>query len=105
MIGLEEAIRAIVAEEVAAAERRILAYLPNYVADRTLDVREAAEILGVSEKLIYRMCQEGSIPHERFGISGSKKPSIKFRLSDLEAWRAEQRAANHKKKVPAHDNS
>ncbi|GIP57877.1 helix-turn-helix domain-containing protein [Paenibacillus woosongensis] len=88
MIGLEDAIRAIVAEEVAAAESRILASLPTYVTDRTLDVREAAELLGVSEKLIYRMCQEGSIPHERFGISGSRKPAIKFRLSDLEAWRA-----------------
>ncbi|WP_019636156.1 helix-turn-helix domain-containing protein [Paenibacillus fonticola] len=97
MIGLEDAIRAIVAEEVAAAEHRILASLPSYTTDRTLDVREAAELLGVSKKLIYRMCQEGSIPHERFGISGSRKPAIKFRSSDLEAWRAEQRAANYKK--------
>lgn len=97
MNGLEDAIRAMVAEEVAAAELRILAALPKYVENRTLDVREAAEILGVSEKLIYRMCQEGSIPHERFGITGSKKPAIKFRLSELETWRAEQRAANYKK--------
>jgi excisionase family DNA binding protein len=97
MTGLEDAIRAIVAEEVAAAERRILASIPSLSTDRTLDVREAADLMGISEKLIYRLCKTGSIPHERHGVPGSRKPSIKIQLADLEAWRAEQRAANYRK--------
>lgn len=96
MLGLEEAIRAVVAEEVAAAEKRIMAQLPSQF-DRTLDVHEAATHIGISEKLIYRLCKEGSIPHERYGVLGSRKPTIKLRLSDLEEWRSEQRMANIRK--------
>lgn len=91
MTAIEDAIRAIIAEEVAAAEQRITALLPAHV-DRTLDVREAAKHIGISEKLIYSLCKTNDIPHERYGVSGSRRPTIKIRLSDLEAWRAEQRA-------------
>ncbi|MNW27537.1 Helix-turn-helix domain protein [compost metagenome] len=105
MIGLDEAIRTIVAEEVAAAERRILASLSTHATERTLDVREAAEQIGISEKLIYRLCSTGSIPHERYGVPGSKRPVIKFRLSDLEAWRTAQRQANYKKGSTSHEQS
>lgn len=99
MTGLEEAIRSVVAEvianEIAAVEQRILAQLPSQF-DRTLDVHEAATHIGISEKLIYRLCKEGSLPHERYGVSGSRKPTIKIRLTDLENWRAEQKISNSK---------
>ncbi|AIQ70400.1 helix-turn-helix transcriptional regulator [Paenibacillus graminis] len=96
LIAFEDVIRAIVSEQVIDSENRLRAEL-NGLIDRTLDVAETAAHIGVSEKLIYRMCQEGRIPHERYGTSGSRRQVIKFRLSDLEAWRAEQRAANYKK--------
>lgn len=100
MTGLEDAIRTIVAEviaeEIAVVEQRILAQLPQQF-DKTLGVHEAAEYIGISEKLIYRLCQEGSIPHERYGVTGSRKPKIKLRLSDLEKWRSEQKQANLQK--------
>lgn len=94
-MDIESAIRAIIAEEVAASERRLIETLCAH-PDKTLNVAEAAEHLGVCEKIIYRMCKEQLIPHERYGGAGSRRPTIKFRLSDLEAWRAEQRAANYK---------
>ncbi|EHB65232.1 helix-turn-helix domain-containing protein [Paenibacillus lactis] len=100
MIGLEDAIRAIVAEviaeEVAAVEQRIMTLLPSQF-DRTLDVHEAASHIGVSDKLIYRLCKEGSLPHERYGVAGSRKPTIKIRMSDLEEWRSKQRVANSRR--------
>ncbi|MDT0123925.1 helix-turn-helix domain-containing protein [Paenibacillus sp. RRE4] len=94
--AFDSAIRTIVSEQVTEFENRLRAEFAGLI-DKTLDVSEAATHIGVSEKLIYRMCQEGSIPHERYGVTGSKRPAIKLRLSDLEAWRAEQRAANYKK--------
>ncbi|MEK8215553.1 helix-turn-helix transcriptional regulator [Paenibacillus sp. FSL L8-0463] len=96
LIALEAVIREIVSEQVIDSENRLRAELSGLI-DKTLDVAETATHLGVSEKLIYRMCQEGSIPHERYGTLGSRRQAIKFRLSDLEAWRATQRAANYKK--------
>ncbi|GGF86426.1 helix-turn-helix domain-containing protein [Paenibacillus aceti] len=96
MTGLEEAIRAIVVEEIAAVESRILALLPEQL-DRSLTVHEAADYVRISDKLMYQLCQEGIIPHERYGVPGSRKPKIIIRLSDLEAYRAEQRASNYKK--------
>lgn len=90
MTDLNEAIRSIVAREVAAAEARILAALPSHMANRTMGVKEMAEMLGLSEALIYRMCERQIIPHERYGIPGSKKPAIRFRVGDVEAWREKQ---------------
>lgn len=96
MKSIEEAIRELVAEEVAAAEKRLRESLLAQ-PDKTLTVPEAAEHLGVCEKLIYRMCQERQIPHERYGGVGSRRPTIKFRLSDLESWRSEQREKNYRR--------
>ncbi|WP_315793231.1 helix-turn-helix domain-containing protein [Paenibacillus sp. BIC5C1] len=96
LVALEDAIRSMISEHVTIAENRLRAEFAG-VSDKTLDVAETAAHIGISEKLIYRMCQEGSIPHERYGTSGSRRPVIKFRLSDLEAWRAAQRAASYKK--------
>ncbi|OUS70273.1 DNA-binding protein [Paenibacillus sp. MY03] len=91
--SIEAAIRAIVTNEVAAAEARLLEKL-SAQPDRTMDIPEAAEHLGISEQLLYRMCRLKQIPHERYGVLGSKKPTVKIRMSDLEEWRAQQRAAN-----------
>lgn len=96
LVALESAIRSIVSEQVSIIENRLRAELTG-MSDRTLDVAETAAHLGVSEKLIYRMCQVGSIPHERYGTPGSRRQVIKFRLSDLEAWRTAQRAENYNK--------
>lgn len=96
-MDIETAIRSLVADEVRAAEQRIRESLGIQLS-KTLDVSEAAEHIGISEKLIYRLCQEGRIPHERYGISGSRRPVIKLRIDDLEAWRAEQREANYRRK-------
>lgn len=94
-LSLEDAVRSIVNEAVLAAEKRILERI-NSQPDKAMDIPEAAEHLGISEQLLYRLCREKQIPHERYGVSGSRKPTIKFRMSDLEAWRAEQRASNYK---------
>ncbi|RJX41037.1 DNA-binding protein [Paenibacillus pinisoli] len=94
MSSVEKAIRSIVDEVVAEAERRILEQI-RLQPDKTMDIRETTEHLGVSEKLLYRLCQAKSIPHERYGVSGSKRPTIKFRLSDLEKWRSKQRSLNY----------
>lgn len=96
VLSIEAAIQAIIDEKVAAAEQRILEKL-NGQTDETLDVPAAALHLGISEKLVYRLCQQKQIPHERYGVQGSRRPVIKFRLNDLEAWRAEQRATNYVK--------
>lgn len=95
-LSIEAAIQAIIDEKVAAAEKRILEKLSGQM-DETLDVTQAALHLGISEKLVYRLCQQKQIPHERYGVQGSRRPIIKFRLNELEAWRAEQRAANYVK--------
>ncbi|WP_254438275.1 AlpA family transcriptional regulator [Paenibacillus sp. DCT19] len=96
LLAFEAAIRSIVDDQVAIAEKRLREEFSGLI-DKTLDVVEAAKHIGVSEKLIYRMCQEGRIPHERYGVVGSRRPAIKLRLADLEAWRAEQRLANYKR--------
>lgn len=54
----------------------------------TLSVDEASELLGVSRAMIYRMAKNHEIPHLRIG-----KRIIIHRAS-LEAWLAEQSAAN-----------
>lgn len=45
-----------------------------------LTVREAAEVLAVSPKTLYRMAQLGQAPHVRLGRN------VRFRHADLEAW-------------------
>jgi excisionase family DNA binding protein len=45
-----------------------------------LTVREAAEVLAVSPKTLYRMAQLGQAPHVRLGRN------VRFRREDLEAW-------------------
>lgn len=41
---------------------------------KTITVKEAAERLGVSERTIYRLCEEGQLDHQRVGRSIRIRP-------------------------------
>ncbi len=47
--------------------------------ERALTVEEAARRLKVSEKKVYRLCKDGTIPHHRVGAA------IRIRPEDLDA--------------------
>ena len=47
---------------------------------------DAAELLGVSRKWVYRAVRDGVIPFYRLGAG-----TLRFRRSELEAWLAERR--------------
>lgn len=68
---------------------RLKAQYPKEL-DRAMTIPEAAEYTGISERILYRMCQQGQIPHYRAGVIGSKKPKIQIRKSRLDAWIADQ---------------
>lgn len=50
--------------------------------DKPLDVNEAARLIGMSTKWVYRNLS--SLPH--FLIPAGKKPRIRFRREALERW-------------------
>jgi excisionase family DNA binding protein len=50
--------------------------------ERPIDVKMAAEFLGVSPSLVYAYVERKQIPH--FRMMGR---SIRFRLSELDQWR------------------
>ena len=50
--------------------------------ERPIDVKMAAEFLGVSPSLVYSYVERKQIPH--FRMMGR---SIRFRLSELDQWR------------------
>ncbi|NBI30927.1 helix-turn-helix transcriptional regulator [Chengkuizengella marina] len=60
-------------------------------------MKEAAEYTGISDKLLYRMCKEGDIPHIKLGAKDSQKPRIIFRTSTLDNWMREQESLNYTK--------
>lgn len=51
-----------------------------------LSVNEAAEYMKVSTDLIYIMVREGTIKCARLGQLNSRKPTIRFKQSELDAW-------------------
>lgn len=80
--------------------RRVLTNLQPYITDilsnqmsisqdRTLDIPQAAEHLGISDKTLYTMCKQKKIPHRRLGSR------ITFSLSSLDAWGREQERINY----------
>jgi excisionase family DNA binding protein len=89
---------AIVEAATAEAERRVLERLGGkLVEDKTLTVDEVAEKLKVSPKLVYQLCKEGKIPHERFGTFGNvRSGAIRFSSLELEVWRQAQRKTSVK---------
>jgi len=53
-------------------------------AEALMTVREAAALLAVSDKTLYRMVSLGQVPHARLG------GSLRFRREELEAWIRQQ---------------
>ncbi|MMZ58291.1 Helix-turn-helix domain protein [compost metagenome] len=88
MTAIEQAINEIVAVQIAAAEKRLMERL-NTAADKRLNVKQAAEYLGISEKLLYDMCKKKQIPHRKFGTR------IVFSSAALDAWGREQDKVNY----------
>lgn len=60
--------------------------------DGLLTVAEAADRLGVSPRTVYRLCDEGKLPHQHLG---SGRGTIRIRPEDLAAF--ERRTAEHAK--------
>lgn len=54
--------------------------------DRWLSVSEAAAHMGISTDLVYIMVREGTIKCARLGQLNSRKPTIRFKQSELDAW-------------------
>lgn len=94
MTQLEQAIRSIITEEVAAAEKRIRESL-SVAPDRTLSFSEALEYLHMSEYTLRRLCREKRIPHRTVGADGSKSPRYLFSASRLDQWIREEEERNY----------
>ncbi|SFE10903.1 DNA binding domain-containing protein, excisionase family [Paenibacillus algorifonticola] len=98
-LSIEAAIRAIIAEEVAAAEQRIRESL-NVQSDVTLTFQEALKYLGMSEYTLRRMCQAKKLPYRIVGADGSKNPRYLFSSSSLDKWMKQQEESNYKPNQP-----
>ena len=97
MKQMEDFFKSIVSEAADQVEKKIMNRLQHLkINDRTLDIKEAAEYTRISEKSLYRMCQEKQIPHIRAGSIGSQKPKILFRMSSLSNWMEEQERQNYR---------
>lgn len=88
MTALEQAIRLMIIEEVAASEERLRENL-QLTPDRKLDVEEAARYIStpynpISTKTLYNMCKRKEIPHRRVGTR------IFFSTVALDHWGREQ---------------
>lgn len=62
----------------------------NHLPDRLLTAAEAARYLGYSEGTVRNKASAGDLPYVKLGTA------LRFRLSELEAWVAEQDAAAKK---------
>jgi hypothetical protein len=97
MSTLDQAIRQMIAEEVAAAERRIRESL-HAAADRDLSFVEACEYLNMSEYTLRHLCRSKRIPFRTHGAENSKRPIYLFSSNSLDQWKREQEAANYQVK-------
>nr|WP_145402985.1 helix-turn-helix domain-containing protein [Paenibacillus xylanexedens] len=61
----------------------------SFSNDRSLNIADASNYLGVSDKTLYLMCKKKQIPHRRFGSK------IVFSLASLDAWGREQDKLNY----------
>lgn len=50
--------------------------------------REAAKMLGISERTLFTLSKDGDIPAVRFGESpnGKKRRAVRYDPRDLDAW-------------------
>ncbi|MEK4474286.1 helix-turn-helix domain-containing protein [Paenibacillus sp. FSL R7-0048] len=62
--------------------------------DKMVEAEKAAEILGVSKDLIYRLCSQKQIPHVKSGAPGSRRPKMMFSIRSLEEWIRQQERLN-----------
>jgi excisionase family DNA binding protein len=62
-----------------------------------LTVKRSAEILNVSPGLVYALCAQGKLEHERFGIG---RGTIRIAESALADFRAGARPASRVRPVP-----
>lgn len=93
--SLDRLFAEIVEQAAEKAAKMVLEQLEgSQKPDRVLDVKEAAEQLGVSSKLVYQLCAEKVLPHIQAGGLNSSKPRILFRQSTLERWLKEQEVAS-----------
>jgi len=93
-VSIEVAIRAIISEEVAAAERRILKSLAVQ-SDTTLTFQEACQYLHMSEYTLRNLCKTKRIPHRTVGADGSRSPRYLFSSASLDKWSKEQESKNY----------
>lgn len=93
-MSIESSIRSIIAEEVAAAERRILDSLAVQ-SDMTLTFQDACKYLNMSEYTLRDLCRTKKIPHRTVGAEGSNKPRYLFSSNSLDKWIEEQESKNY----------
>jgi excisionase family DNA binding protein len=67
-------------------ERRVVSDTPtanceDYKADRLLNIREVAELMGLAPGTVYHLVSQQRIPVVRLS-----RRCIRFRLSDVNAW-------------------
>lgn len=98
MTPLDQLYETLVQSAAAEAERRVLERIQlNQAADRTLDLREAAEYLRVSDSTLRRMCREKAIPHRTHGAPGSKNPRYLFSSASLDRWKRGEEQRNYRR--------
>lgn len=97
---LEKLFAILVKEAAEKAAKMVLEQLEgSQKPDRVMDVKEAAQYLGISDKLIYQLCAEKVLPHVKAGGLNSNKPRILFQQSTLDRWLREQEEASIQKEV------
>ncbi|MNC08860.1 Helix-turn-helix domain protein [compost metagenome] len=69
----------------------------TFKEDRTLELDEAADYIGVSKATLYRLCNEKSIPHFRLGSKGTRRPRISFSSNSLDEWKKENEKSNYER--------
>lgn len=67
----------------------------HHVPNRTLNIQEACEYLGMKEYTLRQLCREKKIPHLKYGAEGSKKPRYLFNTASLDKWIREQEEMNY----------
>jgi excisionase family DNA binding protein len=98
-LSIEASIRAIIAAEVAAAEKRIRESL-GIQSEVTLSFQEACEYLSMSEYTLRKLCRTKKIPHRLVGADGSRNPRYLFSSGSLDKWMKAQEQLNYKEKTP-----
>jgi excisionase family DNA binding protein len=55
-----------------------------------MTVKRAAELMGISDSLVYELCASGSLPHIRLGRPG-RRGCIRLDPADINAFLASQK--------------